>query len=115
MDCSGLTVEVRQEPELTLVTVAGEVDIATVPALLEGLAGPTASGKPIIVELDAVSFIDATGLGALAQACRNLAAVGDVPGQRPPAYANGPGPSRLGPGPRTGAGLSVTAAGRPGW
>ena len=157
MDCSGLTVEVRQEPELTLVTVAGEVDIATVPALREGLAGPTASGKPIIVELDAVSFIDATGLGALAgaasrtsargsslhvvctrkqvrrlfaitgldrhiplartttQACRNLAAVGDVPGQRPPAYANGPGPSRLGPGPRTGAGLSVTAAGRPGW
>src|ERR1700728_3471431 len=57
MDCNGLTVEVRQEPELTLITVAGEVDIATVPVLREGLAGPTASGKPIIVELDAVSFI----------------------------------------------------------
>jgi anti-sigma B factor antagonist len=124
MDCYGLNVEVRQEPELTLITVAGEIDIATVPVLREGLAGPTASGKPIIVELDAVSFIDATGLGVLAgaasrttahgsslhvvcarnevrrlftitgldrhiplartrtQACRNLAAVGDVPGQR---------------------------------
>jgi anti-sigma B factor antagonist len=156
MDCCGLTVQVRQEPELTLITVAGEVDIATVPVLREELAGPTASGKPIIVELDAVSFIDATGLGVLAgaasrttahgsslhvvcarkqvrrlftitgldrhiplartttQASRNLAVVGDVPGQRPPAEANGLGPFRLGPGPRTGAVLDVTAPGRPG-
>jgi anti-anti-sigma regulatory factor len=43
MDCYGLNVEVRQEPELTLITVAGEIDIATVPVLREGLAGPTAS------------------------------------------------------------------------
>jgi anti-sigma B factor antagonist len=160
VDCYGLTVEVRQEPELTLVTVAGEVDIATVPVLREGLAGPTASGKPIIVELDAVSFMDASGLGVLAgaanrtavhgaslhvvcarnhvrrlftmtgldrhialartttQACRNLAAVGDIPGQRTPAGrpspSAAPAPFALGSGLRTGRSAGVTAPGRPG-
>jgi hypothetical protein len=36
MDDYGLTVEVRQEPGHTLATVAGEVDIATVPQLQSG-------------------------------------------------------------------------------
>ena len=49
-----------------LVTVAGEVDIATVPQLRERLAAPTASGRPLIVDLDPVTFIDAAGLGVLA-------------------------------------------------
>jgi anti-sigma B factor antagonist len=162
MECYGLTVQVRQKPELTLVTVAGEVDIATVPVLREGLAGPSASGKPVVVDLDAVSFIDASGLGVLVgaanraaahgaslhvvcakgrvrrlfamtgldrhlalartttQACRSVAAAGDVPRQRPPAdtMTNGPGPLRLGAGTGTGAaaerGAGFTAAGRPG-
>jgi anti-anti-sigma factor len=57
MDDYGLTVEVRQEPGHVLVTVAGEVDIANVPQLQERLATPAASGRPLIVDLDRVTFI----------------------------------------------------------
>ena len=61
MDDHELTVEVRQEPGHLLVTVAGEMDIATVPQLQERLAEPAASGQPLIVDLDRVTFIDAAG------------------------------------------------------
>ena len=76
MDDYGLTIEVRQEPGHVLVTVAGEVDIATVPQLRERLAAPAASGWPLIVDLDPVTFIDAAGLGALAGAANRAAACG---------------------------------------
>jgi anti-anti-sigma factor len=62
MDDYGLTVEVRQEPGHVLVTVAGEVGIATVPHLRERLAALAGSGRPLIVDLDRVAFIDAAGL-----------------------------------------------------
>jgi anti-sigma B factor antagonist len=76
MDCYGLTVEVSQEPGHMLITVAGELDIATAPQLRQRLAGPAASGRPIIVDLDPLSFIDATGLGVLASAASRTAAHG---------------------------------------
>ena len=50
-----------------LITVAGEVDVATALQLREQLAGPAASGRPIIVDLDPVSFIDAIGPGSTGQ------------------------------------------------
>jgi hypothetical protein len=43
MDDYVLTVEIRDEPGHVLITVAGEVDIATVPQLQERLATPAAS------------------------------------------------------------------------
>jgi anti-sigma B factor antagonist len=76
MDDYGLTVEVHQEPGHALVTVAGEIDIATVPQLRERLAAPAASGRPLIVDLEQVTFIDASGLGVLASAARQAAARG---------------------------------------
>lgn len=76
MEHYGLTVEVREEPGHTLITVAGEVDIATALVLRKRLAGPTASGKPVLVDLDGVSFIDASGLGVLASAASRAAAHG---------------------------------------
>jgi anti-sigma B factor antagonist len=76
MDDYGLTVEIRDEPGHVLITVAGEVDIATVPQLQERLAAPAASGRPLIVDLDLVTFIDAAGLGVLASAASQAAAHG---------------------------------------
>jgi anti-sigma B factor antagonist len=75
-DDYGLTIEVREEPGHVLVTVAGEVDIATVPRLRERLAAPAASGRPLIVDLDPVTFIDAAGLGVLVGAANRAAAGG---------------------------------------
>jgi anti-sigma B factor antagonist len=76
MDDHGLTVEVRHEPDHVLVTVAGEVDIATVPQLQEPLASLAASGRPLIVDLLEVTFIDASGLGVLASVASQARARG---------------------------------------
>jgi len=53
-----------------LVTVAGEVDVATAPELAEYLAQFT--DRPVIVDLSAVSFLDSSGLNALLAAHRHL-------------------------------------------
>jgi anti-sigma B factor antagonist len=65
-----LTIRARRGPGYVVVTVAGEVDIATVAELRERLAALAVSGVPVVADLDQVSFIDATGLGALAGAAR---------------------------------------------
>ena len=56
-----------------LVTLAGELDIAAVPPLLEGLAVLTSLAEPgdIIIDLTELTFIDASGLGAAVQV-RNI-------------------------------------------
>jgi anti-sigma B factor antagonist len=71
-----LTIQDRREPGYVVVTVAGEVDIATVAELRERLSALAAGGLPLVADLDQVSFIDATGLGALAAAARLAAARG---------------------------------------
>src|SRR5947209_12448184 len=71
-----LIIQVRQHPGHVLVTVAGEVDISTVGKLRERLAGLAAAGRPVVTDLDQVTFIDATGLGALVGAARRAAAHG---------------------------------------
>jgi anti-sigma B factor antagonist len=71
-----ITIRARREPGYVVVTVSGEVDIATVARLRERLAALTVGGVPLVADLDQVSFIDATGLGALAGAAREAAAQG---------------------------------------
>ena len=71
-----LTVLVRHEPDYVLVTVAGEVDFASAAGLRERLFTLAATGRPLVADLDRVSFIDAAGLGVLAGAARQAAAQG---------------------------------------
>ena len=71
-----LTIRTRREPGYVVVTIIGEVDIATVARLRERLSALAAGGVPLVADLDQVSFIDATGLGALAGAAREAAAHG---------------------------------------
>ena len=71
-----MTIRARREPGCVVVTVVGEVDIATVARLRERLSALAVSGVPLVADLDQVSFIDATGLGALAGAARDAAAQG---------------------------------------
>ena len=51
----------------TVVTVSGEVDVETAPALKERLdqVDRSAGEQAVVVDLTAVTFIDSTGLGAL--------------------------------------------------
>jgi anti-sigma B factor antagonist len=71
-----LTIRARREPGYVVVTGVGEVDIATVARLRERLSALAVAGVPLAVDLDQVSFIAATGLGALAGAAREAAAQG---------------------------------------
>jgi len=59
-----------------LITVAGEIDIATVPQLRGQLTLLAAGGRPVIADLTGVTFIDAAGLGVLAGAAAKAAASG---------------------------------------
>jgi anti-sigma B factor antagonist len=71
-----LAIRVRREPGYVIVTVAGEIDFATVPRLQARLLALAAAGRPLVVDLDLVSFIDAAGLGALVSAARRAAGHG---------------------------------------
>jgi anti-anti-sigma factor len=72
MDDDALAVHVRFQPGYPVVTVAGEVDIATASRVHEPLAALARSSRPVIADLDQVAFIDAAGLRVLAAGpCRS--------------------------------------------
>ena len=57
-----LTIEARHERGYPVVTVAGEIDIATAARLRERLFELAASGRPLVADLDQVRFIDSAAL-----------------------------------------------------
>jgi anti-sigma B factor antagonist len=63
----------RTQPAIPIVSVTGEVDMATAPELLHELQ-TLAAGRPltIVVDLTAVGFLDASGISALAQTHKQL-------------------------------------------
>jgi anti-sigma B factor antagonist len=71
-----LTIWVRYHAGHVLITVAGEIDIATAPQLRGQLTLLAAGGRPVIADLTGVTFIDAAGLGVLAGAAGKAAASG---------------------------------------
>jgi anti-sigma B factor antagonist len=58
---------ISQHGPVPVLALAGEVDLATVPRLRDQLARFVSDhpGRPVVADLDAVSFIDSTGLGVL--------------------------------------------------
>jgi anti-sigma B factor antagonist len=67
---------VRRERGVVIAAVTGDVDIFTVPRLRESLFKLADSGRTLIVDLNRVTFIDSSGLGALVGAARRAAAQG---------------------------------------
>jgi anti-sigma B factor antagonist len=71
-----LTIGIRHERAYAIVTVTGEIDISTVTRLRERLFELAAGGRPLVVDLDQVSFVDSAGLAALVGAAKRAAAHG---------------------------------------
>jgi|SRR5581483_2293654 len=61
-----LDLTVREQDGWSILSVAGEIDIATAPSLREKLHALLADGHTnIVVDLDEVTFLDSTALGVL--------------------------------------------------
>ena len=61
-----LSVTTSRKDDVSVVTVAGEVDVYTAAQLRAALDEEIASGRShLVVDLDGVSFLDSTGLGVL--------------------------------------------------
>jgi anti-sigma B factor antagonist len=71
-----LTIRVQQEPAHTLVTLSGDIDISTAGQLRERLTALAARGRPLVIDLNPVTFIGASGLGVLAHAASRATAHG---------------------------------------
>ena len=67
-----LTIEARHERGYPVVTVAGEIDIATADRLREQLSELAAGGRPLVADLDQVRFIDSAGLDRRLASARTL-------------------------------------------
>jgi anti-sigma B factor antagonist len=60
-------------PPYTVLAVKGEVDVYTAPRLREKLVELVSQGKhQIVVDLEAVDFLDSTGLGVLVGGLKRL-------------------------------------------
>ena len=61
-----INVEIREFNGWSVIDVEGEVDVFTAPKLREAILGVLDEGKDhLIVNLEAVAFMDSTGLGVL--------------------------------------------------
>lgn len=68
----GIEVDESRPPHV-VVAVRGEVDIATAPKLREKLVELASQGaQQLVVDLDAVEFLDSTGLGVLIGGMKRL-------------------------------------------
>ncbi len=61
-----LHIDVAERDEMTVLSVLGEVDLATAPILDERISAVAAGGAAtIVVDLDRVTFMDSSGLQVL--------------------------------------------------
>ncbi|MCK5446114.1 MAG: STAS domain-containing protein [Rhodospirillaceae bacterium] len=83
-----MEIGITEQSGTQVVALEGEVDLQTSPQLREALLKCITDGKPITVEMSAVSYIDSSGVASLVeafQAARNknlnfsLAAINEAP------------------------------------
>ena len=79
-DVDGHDFQLRVEPgdDVTVITITGELDLATVPAMRGALLGAADRGRRLVLDLSGVTFIDSVGVGAVLHAKRRLAPQGAV-------------------------------------
>jgi anti-anti-sigma factor len=64
-----LTVEVeRSGAQLSVISLAGELDLSTIPAIEGRLLQEIRSRRGVVIDLTRVAFIDSSGIGLLIQA-----------------------------------------------
>jgi len=70
-----MTITISEAPGAPVVTVVGELDIYTAPALSEAISGLIRAGVyEVVADLTRVEFLDSTGLGVLVGALKTIQA-----------------------------------------
>jgi anti-sigma B factor antagonist len=70
---SEFRIAVTEDAGVTVVAIAGELDVATAPSLREELYRVIDQGVPmVVVDLAEMDFIDSTGLGVLVGALKRV-------------------------------------------
>ncbi|MFF9915368.1 STAS domain-containing protein [Streptomyces sp. NPDC013457] len=67
-----LTVTTRQNTDATVITVSGEIDLASCPALERVIHLTPADGAPLRLDMSEVTFMDSSGLNLLLRLHRRL-------------------------------------------
>jgi anti-anti-sigma factor len=57
-----LTVSPASDQDVVVVTVAGDLDLSTAPDLERSLVGVQTDGRPVVLDLRQVTFMDSSGL-----------------------------------------------------
>jgi anti-sigma B factor antagonist len=86
-DPPGLRVTAESDGSTTVLTLAGELDLATADALrarISELLAPSSSVRRLVLDLGSLEFLDVTGLGALLEARRKLVELGGTLSLRHP-------------------------------
>jgi anti-sigma B factor antagonist len=73
---SGMRIERDERGAWSVVSVSGEVDLATSPELRDALNAALEASTQVVIDLSQVSFLDSTGLGVLVQAHQRAEAEG---------------------------------------
>jgi anti-anti-sigma factor len=63
------SVAVHPNGACTVLRLSGELDAFTAPRLSAGLAAGSDTGRPIVIDLSELTFIDSGGIHALANEC----------------------------------------------
>jgi anti-anti-sigma factor len=72
-DSHDFRLSVEPQDDASVIAVAGELDLSTVPALRGALSGAAERGvSRLVIDLTEVSFIDSVGVGAVLHAKRRL-------------------------------------------
>lgn len=72
---NGFGIDVQQRDGCAVLSVSGEVDLATAPQLRQQLVDLVTDGhRRIVVDLSGTDFLDSTGLGALVAGLKRLRA-----------------------------------------
>lgn len=80
---------VEPEPEVTVLSVRGEVDLANAEQLAKALAAASDPGRPVVVDASGLAFIDSAGFAAVHRALEHAALHLVVPPDCPTARAFG--------------------------
>ncbi len=69
----GFAVEIGEPSDGTLsITVKGELDMSAAPGLSEAISEAAGEGATVVLDLQAVTFLDSSAIGALVAAGREL-------------------------------------------